>query len=97
MSHSMDNDKPDNRAAMEGVAVEAAEAKRAAARRRFLLGGATALPVIITLGQKQAWAASAQVCQSANLGYGAGFTEEDYVRARVEGIQSSLFCRPRRT
>jgi len=97
MSHTTDNEKPESRADEKGLRSDAAEAKRLAARRRFLLGGATAIPVIVTLSQKQAWAASSQVCQSANLGYGAGFTEKDYIRARTEGIASSLYCRPERS
>ena len=68
-------------------AAESAETKRLAARRRFLLGGAAAVPVIVTLGQKQAWAASAAVCQSAGLAQGQGFIGGDEVT-------TSLYCRP---
>lgn len=75
---------------------DAYEAKRLAARRRFLLGGAAALPIVATLGQKEAWAASRAVCQSRSLGYGDGFTQQDYQRLsnQQSGIQTSLFCRP---
>ena len=66
---------------------KAAEKQRQAARRRFLMGGAAALPVIVTLGQRQAFAASAQVCQSAGIGKGEGFTKTDQ-------LTPSLFCRP---
>ena len=52
-----------------------AEDKRIAARRRFLLGGATALPLIVTLGQREAWAASAAVCQSLGLGFDQTYAE----------------------
>jgi len=71
-----------------------AEAKRVAARRRFLLGGAAALPLIVTLGQKQAWAASVQVCSSLGLGYGEGFNEEDAKNAQTGTLAGSIFCRP---
>ena len=43
------------------------EAKRLAARRRFLLGGAAAVPLIVTLGQREAWAASTAVCRSLGM------------------------------
>ena len=44
---------------------DAAEEKRLTARRKFLLGGASALPVIVTLGRaRQARAFSAGVCAS---------------------------------
>ncbi len=46
---------------------ETVERKRREARRRFLIGGAAALPVIITMGQKQALAASAAVCASHSV------------------------------
>ena len=46
---------------------EFVERKRREARRRFLIGGAAALPVIITMGQKQALAASAAVCASHSV------------------------------
>jgi hypothetical protein len=73
---------------------DSAEAKRLAARRRFLLGGAAAVPVIVTLGQKDAWAASAAVCQSMGLNAGDGFTAEDYSKAARKELATSLYCRP---
>lgn len=63
------------------------EANRLAARRRFLLGGAGALPVIVTLGRGQALAASLEVCQSVGLGMGDGFTKDDQFTV-------SMYCRP---
>ncbi|MFQ5774660.1 MAG: hypothetical protein ACE5GS_09095 [Kiloniellaceae bacterium] len=80
--------------AQPGGTSNSAEVKRLAARRRFLLGGATALPVIVTLGQKQALAASAQVCASANFGFGAGFTAEDLNQGQQGQLAASVFCRP---
>lgn len=73
------------------------ETKRLAARRRFLMGGAAALPIVATLGQKEAWAASREVCQSRGLRYGDGFTQQDYqsLSDQQSGVQTSLFCRPR--
>ena len=40
------------------------ESKRLAARRRFLLGGAAAVPAIVTIGQREAYAASMLLCLS---------------------------------
>lgn len=80
------SNEPIERGHAEGALSGTAEAKRLAARRRFLLGGAGALPVIVTLGQKQAFAASLHVCQSAGLEMGEGFTANDQVTA-------SLYCR----
>jgi len=89
MSKSKSRDCPRNTRGVES----GSEDKRVAARRRFLLGGAAALPVIVTLGQKQAWAASSQVCASAGLGFGDGFTNEDYNKVK-NGLTTSLYCRP---
>ena len=69
----------------------AAEAKRVAARRRFLLGGATALPLIVTLGQREAWAASAAVCASLGLDYDAAYVEAEKLKG---GLEASLYCNP---
>ena len=77
----------------ESAEIESAETKRLAARRRFLLGGAAAVPAIVTLGQKQAWAASAAVCQSMGLGFGDGFSHKDYYRAVKKELAASVFCR----
>ena len=41
-----------------------AERKRLAARRRLLVGGAAAVPVVLTFGPRQAHAATASVCIS---------------------------------
>lgn len=80
--------------APEAAGIESAEAKRLAARRRFLLGGAAAVPVIVTLGQKQAWAASAAVCQSMNLTFRDGFSDRDkYLEAKGQ-LAASVYCRP---
>ena len=79
-------DKPDLR--------RTAEEKRMAARRRFLKGGAAALPVIVTLGQTQAWAASSQVCASMGVTeFGVGLTEEEKALVQA-GLMDSLYCRP---
>ncbi len=44
---------------------DVAEAKRLEARRRYLIGGASALPLIVTIGRsRQAFAASQNVCLS---------------------------------
>lgn len=88
--------QPDQRddPAPRRTATSAAESKRQAARRRFLLGGAGALPVIVTLGQKQALAASASVCQSAGIPYGEGFTRDDYGRSKAGRLAMSIYCRP---
>lgn len=67
---------------------EAYEAKRLAARRRFLMGGAAALPLVVTLGQKEAWAASAAVCRSHGV-YNQDLTYQD----PQKGFQVSMFCR----
>jgi hypothetical protein len=40
------------------------ESKRLAARRRFLLGGAALVPAIVTIGQREAHAASMLQCLS---------------------------------
>ena len=82
----------------------AAEAKRMAARRRFLLGGATALPLIVTLGQREAWAASAAVCQSLGLGFDRGYAEAhhgplseddlDDLNDDDDGFKISAYCDP---
>lgn len=64
------------------------EAKRLAARRRFLLGGAAALPLVVTLGQKEAWAASAAVCRSRGV-----FTRDLTYQDPQKGFQVSMFCR----
>lgn len=60
---------------------EAGERRRIEARRRFLIGGAATLPIIITMGQKQALAASAAACASAGI-----FTDQD------EDPLNSFFC-----
>lgn len=82
-----------------------AEAKRLSARRRFLLGGAAALPAIVTLGQKEAWAASAAVCQSLNMSYDKRYVwkrlKEQYGDdsrnwPRRTGLAASLYCDPGR-
>jgi len=93
--------EPGNRDAGRGVPAEAAtaEAKRLAARRRFLLGGATALPLIVTLGQREAWAASAALCQSLGLPYDKTYQQQDYV-SKVQsgknpgGFAVSAYCNP---
>jgi hypothetical protein len=81
---------PEGSIAGSGVPAEeaAVEAKRLAARRRFLLGGASALPLIATLGTKEAWAASAAVCQSLNMSYDSKYAE-------AGGFSASLYCDPR--
>ena len=79
--------EPNGHSRAEGESSTTAEANRLAARRRFLLGGAGALPIIVTLGGKQAFAASLQVCQSAGLGMGDGFTKNDQFTV-------SMYCRP---
>ncbi len=75
------------------------EAKRLAARRRFLLGGATALPLIVTLGQREAWAASQAVCQSMGLAYDKKYAQDDMVAKSKAGLKPgglsvSAFCNP---
>lgn len=52
------------------TSADAAERKRLAARRNFLLGGAAAAPVILTCGPRQAHAAGRSVCVS-QLGFPA--------------------------
>lgn len=84
MSKSIEPNSPGH---AQGETSTKAEANRLAARRRFLLGGAGALPIIVTLGGKQAFAASLQVCQSAGLGMGDGFTKNDQFTV-------SMYCRP---
>ena len=49
---------------LDQSAADAAERKRLAARRNFLLGGAAAAPVIMTFGPRQAHAAGRSVCAS---------------------------------
>lgn len=69
---------------------DAHETERLAARRRFLVGGAAALPMVVTLGQKEAWAASGAVCRSQGVyNYGANFTNAD----NQAGFRASMFCR----
>ena len=75
-----------------GAPAETSEDRRLAARRRFLKGGAAALPVLVTLGHKEAFAASMQVCMSANVGQGFGLTAEEQ-QTYNQGINTSLFCR----
>jgi hypothetical protein len=103
-----ENSGPDGNIAGSGVPTEetAVEAKRLAARRRFLLGGASALPLIVTLGTKEAWAASAGVCQSLSMGYDKKYVKtqfktqygdpKDYDRDERRGLAVSLYCDPRR-
>ncbi len=70
------------------------EAKRVAARRRFLLGGATALPLIVTLGQREAWAASSSVCNSLGVRF-----DWKYAKKKAQqggGYQVSAYCDPNR-
>lgn len=93
--------EPSNRVAGRGVPAEAAaaEAKRLAARRRFLLGGATALPLIVTLGQREAWAASSAVCQSLGMTYDKKYQQRDYVSKlrsgqKPGGLAISAYCDP---
>ena len=80
----------------------AADAKRKAARRRFLLGGATALPLIVTLGQREAWAASAAVCQSLGMSFDRKYARKQ-IRKRLDdddpyddddGFKFSAYCDP---
>ena len=76
-----------------------AEDKRVAARRRFLLGGATALPLIVTLGQREAWAASAAVCQSLGLGFDKTYAELHHGPLpgndpHKDGFAVSAYCDP---
>ena len=71
----------------QGETSTKAEANRLAARRRFLLGGAAALPIIVTLGGKQAFAASIRVCASAGMYPGQGFSKTDH-------FSISMYCRP---
>ena len=77
-----------------------AEAKRRAARRRFLLGGATALPMIVTLGQREAWAASAAVCQSLGLEFDRSYAEKHHGKLPDDfnddgkGFKISAYCDP---
>ena len=49
---------------IERGSLETAERKRLAARRRFLVGGAAAVPVVLTFGHRQAHAAGMSVCVS---------------------------------
>lgn len=49
-------------------AADPAEAKRLAARRKFLIGGAAGVPVVLTFGHRQAHAAGRSVCMS-QLGF----------------------------
>lgn len=77
------------------------EAKRLAARRRFLIGGAAALPLIVTLGQREAWAASSSVCKSMGVGYDWKYAKKDLIRKlqdgeRVSSFQVSAYCDPNR-
>ncbi len=87
--------EPEGTKVGSGVPMEhdSAEAKRLAARRRFLLGGAAALPLIVTLGQKEAWAASVAVCQSLDMSY-----DKKYVKNELKdgGWKTSLYCDPGR-
>ena len=56
---------------------DVAEAKRLEARRRYLVGGASALPLIVTIGwSRRAFAASENVCASL-LAQGADLEFED--------------------
>ena len=65
-----------------------AEAKRLEARRRYLIGGASALPLMVTIGRsRQAFAASENVCQSL-LG-NPNFDVEDI---DPEDRTPSMFC-----
>ena len=84
------NSRPEGRNTGSGAPSDrtTAEAKRLAARRRFLLGGASALPLIVTLGQKEAWAASAALCQSLGISY-----DEKYA-TQGGGFVSSMYCDP---
>lgn len=75
-----------------GAPPKTAEDRRLAARRRFLQGGAAALPVLVTLGHKEALAASIQVCMSANVGRGVGLTDLE-LKALDGGVETSIFCR----
>ena len=93
MPRSKDVETPEAGSHGTSGPAKTAEDRRLAARRRFLQGGAAALPVLVTLGHKEAFAASIQVCMSANVGRGVGLTaaEED---ALNQGISTSLYCRP---
>ena len=71
-----------------------AEDRRQAARRRFLMGGAAALPMIVTLGQKEAFAASAGVCMSAGMAFADGFRKRDYMKYAEGKLPDSIYCRP---
>ncbi len=46
---------------------DVAEAKRLDARKRLLIGGVAALPLIVTVGRRQAYAFGASVCASLLL------------------------------
>ena len=80
---------PDGTITGSGVPTEeaTAEAKRLAARRRFLIGGASALPLIVTLGTKEAWAASMAVCHSMGI-------NEPIKNYNSDGLTASLYCDP---
>ena len=52
-----------------------AEAKRLGARRRFLMGGAI-VPIIVTVGRRQAHAISEAVCDSLEAQFGDDFTKD---------------------
>jgi len=97
---------PDGNTVGSGVPADDAvvEAKRLAARRKFLLGGASALPLIATLGTKEAWAASAAVCQSLNMSYDTEYVwresetnhdDDDGNWRKRRGFSASLYCDPR--
>lgn len=99
------NEKPELLGSDAGSGVEAsessAEAKRIAARRRFLLGGATALPMIVTLGQREAWAASASVCQSMGMRFDWKYAKRQLEKNSkdgqyAQGFQVSAYCDPNR-
>ena len=99
------NEKPELLGSDAGSGVEAsessAEAKRTAARRRFLLGGAAALPMIVTLGQREAWAASASVCQSMGMKFDWKYAKRNKDKQttfgqQAGGFQVSAYCDPNR-
>ncbi len=99
------NEKSELLGSDAGSEVEASEssaaAKRIAARRRFLLGGAAALPMIVTLGQREAWAASASVCQSMGMRFDWKYAKRNYDKKANDGqhaggFQVSAYCDPNR-
>ncbi len=60
------------------------EEKRRAARRRFLVGGAASVPVVLTLGIERASAASYLTCLSLNN-----------AKQVTTNKHNSYFCKPK--